>query len=75
MRTGAGGSGGITTFSIALGGIDKKIIKNGNNYLEQEFLQMTICLDHDIIDGAPAARFIAYLVNLIESGSKLVDLI
>ena len=30
-------------------------------------------LDHDIIDGAPAARFVTRLKELIESGFGLVD--
>jgi hypothetical protein len=34
---------------------------------------MTISFDHDIIDGAPAARFAERLKELIESGYGLVD--
>lgn len=34
----------------------------------REFLSLTAMVDHDVIDGAPAARFLARLVELLESG-------
>ncbi len=34
-------------------------------------LSLTIIFDHDVIDGAPAARFTRRLVELIESGYGL----
>jgi len=34
----------------------------------REYLRMTILIDHDVIDGAPAARFVSRLTELIESG-------
>jgi len=37
----------------------------------REILNLTVLFDHDVIDGAPAARFTRRLVELIESGSGL----
>jgi pyruvate/2-oxoglutarate dehydrogenase complex dihydrolipoamide acyltransferase (E2) component len=37
----------------------------------REILHLTMMLDHDVIDGAPAARFVRRLVELIESGYGL----
>ena len=37
----------------------------------REILHLTVMFDHDIVDGAPAARFTKRLVELIESGSGL----
>jgi len=34
----------------------------------REYLCLTVLIDHDVIDGAPAARFVARLSELIESG-------
>ncbi len=34
---------------------------------------MTISMDHDIIDGAPATLFALRLKELIESGYGLID--
>ena len=37
----------------------------------REILNLTVVFDHDVIDGAPAARFTRRLVELIESGCGL----
>ena len=39
----------------------------------REILNLTVLFDHDVVDGAPAARFVRRLVELIESGSGLCD--
>jgi pyruvate/2-oxoglutarate dehydrogenase complex dihydrolipoamide acyltransferase (E2) component len=35
------------------------------------YLCLTLSFDHDVIDGAPAARFVSRLRELIESGYGL----
>jgi pyruvate/2-oxoglutarate dehydrogenase complex dihydrolipoamide acyltransferase (E2) component len=37
----------------------------------REILNLTVVFDHDVVDGAPAARFTRRLVELIESGYGL----
>ena len=37
----------------------------------REILNLTVAFDHDVIDGAPATRFVRRLVELIESGYGL----
>ena len=37
----------------------------------REILNLTVMFDHDVVDGAPAARFTRRLVELIESGYGL----
>jgi len=37
----------------------------------REILNLTVILDHDVIDGSPATRFVRRLVELIESGFGL----
>ena len=39
----------------------------------RENLNQMVVFDHDVIDGAPAARFTRRLVELIESGYGLED--
>lgn len=39
----------------------------------REILHLTLVFDHDVIDGAPAARFARRLVELIECGYGLED--
>ena len=43
----------------------------GDSIEPRDFLALTLHFDHDIIDGAPAARFIARLAELLESGFEL----
>jgi len=37
----------------------------------REILHLTVVFDHDVIDGAPAARFTRRLMELIENGYGL----
>jgi pyruvate/2-oxoglutarate dehydrogenase complex dihydrolipoamide acyltransferase (E2) component len=41
----------------------------------RDILHLTVMFDHDVIDGAPAARFTHRLIELIESGYGLSDLV
>ena len=64
---------GVHTLDIALGGIaEKPGVKDGRIEI-REYLCVTLCFDHDIIDGAPAARFTQRLKELIESSDGLVE--
>ena len=65
------GAGTFQTLSIIIGGIGKRrvLVKEGTEV--HEYLSLTISFDHDIVDGAPAARFIGRLRKLIESGYGL----
>jgi pyruvate/2-oxoglutarate dehydrogenase complex dihydrolipoamide acyltransferase (E2) component len=56
---------------FALGSIVKKPEVFKNEIQIREFHQMTILIDHDVIDGAPATRFVARLTELIEGGFGL----
>lgn len=56
---------------LTLGSISKKPGIVGDSIEAREILNLTISLDHDIIDGAPAARFIQRLKELVESGYGL----
>ncbi len=44
---------------------------SGEHIAIREILSLTLSFDHDLIDGAPAARFAARLKDLLESGWKL----
>ncbi|MFN2135601.1 MAG: 2-oxo acid dehydrogenase subunit E2 [Candidatus Promineifilaceae bacterium] len=48
----------------------KPVIIHGNTE-PREIQNLTIIFDHDVVDGAPAARFTKRLVELIESGYEL----
>jgi hypothetical protein len=40
----------------------------------RDLLNITVAFDHDVVDGAPAARFVQRLVELIEDGYGLEEL-
>lgn len=62
------------TLQITLGGIAERPSLVNGQIENREYLCVTITLDHDIIDGAPAARFIQRLKELIESGHGLEEI-
>ncbi|MCF8358911.1 MAG: 2-oxo acid dehydrogenase subunit E2 [Prolixibacteraceae bacterium] len=55
------------TLNITIGGIFKKPVKKDESLEEREFLCLTVSVDHDIVDGAPAAQFIRRFLRLIET--------
>lgn len=57
----------ISPVLFALGGISKKPAVVEDNIEIREFLCVTILMNHDVIDGGPAARFVARFTELVES--------
>ena len=74
---GEGGGWGIPismhTLTVTLGGISQKPGIVEGELRVREYLSVTASFDHDIIDGAPAARFTQRLQRLVESGYGLHD--
>lgn len=68
---GAGGGWGIAfqlhTLGIVIGGITKRPMLFQGRLVEREFLHLTVSVDHDVVDGAPAARFVHRLRDLLSS--------
>lgn len=61
------------TLQITLGGIAEKPGVVEGRIEIREYLSVTISFDHDIVDGAPAARFAQRLKELIEGGYGFSD--
>jgi pyruvate/2-oxoglutarate dehydrogenase complex dihydrolipoamide acyltransferase (E2) component len=73
---GAGAGWGIPislyTLMLTVGGIATRPAFAADGSVEpREYLSLTVSVDHDVVDGAPAARFIQRLKELLESGSGL----
>ena len=62
-----------TPLMLTVGGIGEKQVVVDGHIAVREYLCLTISVDHDIVDGAPAARFTERLKELIESGYGLGD--
>jgi len=58
---------------LTIGGLARRPVvahsdSSSQSIENHEFLSLTISFDHDLIDGAPAARFTAQFADLLESG-------
>ena len=53
---------------FALGSTVKKPWVVENDVQVRDILHLTILFDHDVVDGIPAARFAAKLVDRIQEG-------
>jgi hypothetical protein len=56
---------------VTVGGIGEKPGVVAGQIVIREYLGLTVSFDHNMIDGAPAARFTEHLKELIESGYGL----
>jgi pyruvate/2-oxoglutarate dehydrogenase complex dihydrolipoamide acyltransferase (E2) component len=59
------------TLGLTVGGIAPKPGVIEGRIEIREYLSLTITFDHDVVDGAPAARFAQRLKELLESGCGL----
>lgn len=63
----------VHSLDVALGGIAEKPGVADGRIEIREYLCMTLLFDHDVVDGAPAARFAQRLKELVETGYGLCD--
>jgi pyruvate/2-oxoglutarate dehydrogenase complex dihydrolipoamide acyltransferase (E2) component len=59
------------TLGLTVGGIGQRPVVHEGAVVPRECLDLTISFDHDVVDGAPAARFARTLVEIIECGAAL----
>lgn len=57
--------------SFGVGSVLKKPVVINNEVKIREILNMTILVDHDVIDGAPMVRLLDDLTNFIETGKEM----
>lgn len=56
--------------SFGVGSVIKKPVVIDNEIKIRDILNMTILVDHDVIDGAPMVRLLNDLTNYIETGKE-----
>jgi pyruvate/2-oxoglutarate dehydrogenase complex dihydrolipoamide acyltransferase (E2) component len=61
----------VHPISFGIGSIVKKAVVIDNDIRVREILNMTILIDHDVVDGAPMVRFLNDLTKSIETGQFL----
>ncbi len=61
----------IHPLSFGVGSILRKPVARGDEVRVAEVLHLTVLIDHDAVDGAPMARFIASLTENVEEAAGL----
>ncbi len=61
----------VHPISFGIGSVIRKAVVIGNEIKIREILNMTILVDHDVIDGAPMVRFLNDLTKSLETGEFL----
>jgi pyruvate/2-oxoglutarate dehydrogenase complex dihydrolipoamide acyltransferase (E2) component len=74
-HSGWGISPTLHPLGLVVGGIAWKPAVVEGRIEPREILNLTVSFDHDIIDGGPATRFVKRLVELIESGYGLDEMV
>lgn len=64
---------GSPTVGITVGSISKKMVETEGKPESREHLCITASFDHDIVDGAPAARFMSQFIETLKSGKLIRD--
>jgi pyruvate/2-oxoglutarate dehydrogenase complex dihydrolipoamide acyltransferase (E2) component len=62
---------GMHPLCLALGTLNEQACVYQGEIQKREILHLTVLIDHDVIDGAPAARFVDDLVRKLEKGVGL----
>ena len=63
------------TLGLTVGGIVERPAFVDDAVSAREFLSVTISFDHDVVDGAPAARFVDHFRRLIEEAACLTGVV
>lgn len=61
----------VHPLSFGIGSIVKKPVVVDDRIVVREILNMTVLIDHDVIDGAPMVRFLNDLAEAVEGGEEL----
>lgn len=62
---------GSATVLITVGSINNKVVEIDGKFCTREHLCLTASFDHNIVDGAPAARFMNQFIETVKSGILL----
>ena len=65
----------LYTLNLTLGGIATKPAVVDGQIVPREMLSVTLSFDHDVVDGAPAARFAERLKKLVEGAAGLEEIV
>ncbi len=58
--------------TVYVGGINRRPGVVDDRVEIREYLDLTLGIDHDVVDGAPAARYASQLIQFLEKGEGLI---
>ncbi len=64
---------GSATVLLTVGSIGNKVVEIDGQFISREHLCLTASFDHNIVDGAPASRFMNQLLETIKGGYIISD--
>lgn len=64
---------GSATVLLSVGSIIDRIIEEDGVFCSQEHLCVTVSFDHNLVDGAPAARFMNDFIKMVREGEPLKE--
>jgi pyruvate/2-oxoglutarate dehydrogenase complex dihydrolipoamide acyltransferase (E2) component len=64
---------GMHPLCLAFGSLNEQAAVYKGEIQKREILHLTVLIDHDVIDGVPAARFVDDLVKKMQTGFGLVE--
>lgn len=62
---------GSATVLVSVGSIGRRVVEVDGRLVSREHLHLTLSFDHDLVDGAPAARFTDQFLTTVKSGELL----
>jgi pyruvate/2-oxoglutarate dehydrogenase complex dihydrolipoamide acyltransferase (E2) component len=60
-----------STITVSVGSIARRLIQVEGDLLEREQLCLTFTFDHEVVDGAPAARLVSRFAEIMASGDEI----
>lgn len=57
---------------LGIGRVFSKLALNGRDVVERQYLYLNLSFDHQVVDGAPAARFLQRIKHVLELPAALV---
>ncbi|WP_404393363.1 2-oxo acid dehydrogenase subunit E2 [Humibacillus xanthopallidus] len=63
----------LASLSIVVGGLSRRPRAVGDDVVVRDVLDLTVTIDHNVVDGAPATRFVAELRHLLTTAAVLTD--
>jgi pyruvate/2-oxoglutarate dehydrogenase complex dihydrolipoamide acyltransferase (E2) component len=66
---------GSATVLVSVGSIINRVVEVDGQFESREHLCLTVSFDHDIVDGAPAARFMSEYLEELKTGNAIREFI